>query len=127
MQIEYLREFLVLGQTLNFHMAAEALFITDSALSRHISLVENELGVPLFYRSTRNVEFTPIGHQLYLKVSELIKKYDDIHNDISIYLAGYSHVFKLGLPYYAMSDYLGTAPSAFSTLSPDVALDFLQA
>lgn len=61
MEINYLREFVILAQTGNFMEAAEALYISQSTLSKHIKSIEAELGVPLFDRTTRKVSISKFG------------------------------------------------------------------
>ena len=58
--IEY-RYFYEVARTLNFNQAAENLFITQPALSRCISKIEQEYGVPMFIRSKRRVQLTEAG------------------------------------------------------------------
>lgn len=61
MDINYFKEFAVLAETKNYWEAAERLFMNQSTLSKHIKAMENELGVPLFQRTTRKVELTEYG------------------------------------------------------------------
>jgi DNA-binding transcriptional LysR family regulator len=64
MEISYLKEFTVLANTCNFLEAAESLFISQSTLSRHIKIMEMELGVTLFNRTTRKTELSRAGRIL---------------------------------------------------------------
>lgn len=57
-QIEY---FLKLAETGNYLAAADALFISQSSLSKHILSLENELGFQLVDRSKRKIAITPAG------------------------------------------------------------------
>jgi DNA-binding transcriptional LysR family regulator len=61
-QIEY---FIALAKHLNFTAAAKSLFISQPSLSRHIGLLEKEIGTKLFYRNNRIVSLTPAGKQFY--------------------------------------------------------------
>ena len=67
MKTEQLYEFLVLSRTLNYSRAADALYISQSVLSRHILEMEQELNTSLFFRTTHNVSLTPAGHLLARK------------------------------------------------------------
>ena len=61
MEIEYICEFVVLAETCNYMEAADRLFVSQSALSRHIKALEEDLQVQLFDRSTRKVSLSPFG------------------------------------------------------------------
>ena len=54
---------------LSFKEAAEALHLTQSALSHRIRKLEQELGFQLFVRQTRRIALTPEGERLYREVS----------------------------------------------------------
>lgn len=61
-KIEY---FIKAAEYSHFSKAAESLFISQSALSKAISNLEEELGVPLFYREGKRVELTTYGKAFY--------------------------------------------------------------
>jgi DNA-binding transcriptional LysR family regulator len=61
MNLEYIKEFILLVETVNFAAAADALFISQATLSRHIMDIEEELKVPLFYRTSRKVILSEYG------------------------------------------------------------------
>lgn len=61
MDLRVLHEFLVLAQTEKYLEAADLLFISQPTLTRHIKNLEDELGVPLFDRSTRHVRLNKYG------------------------------------------------------------------
>jgi DNA-binding transcriptional LysR family regulator len=59
-----LRAFEAVARHLNFRAASDELALTQSAVSRQIQALEDEVGVPLFLRHTRAVELTSAGAQL---------------------------------------------------------------
>jgi len=59
--LDFLRGFEAAGRRLSFTLAAEELFLTQSALSRQIKALEDALGVPLFVRRHRALSLTPAG------------------------------------------------------------------
>lgn len=78
MKIEWLREFLALAQTLNYRIAADTVFVSQSTLSKHIKCLEGEIGVDLFKRSTKSVSMTENG-KLFLGYAErIIHEYDEV-------------------------------------------------
>jgi DNA-binding transcriptional LysR family regulator len=63
--IRHLPYFVIVAQEEHFHRAAERINMTQSALSRRIQGLEEELGVALFDRTMRGVKLTPAGRALY--------------------------------------------------------------
>lgn len=61
MDIDFLREFIMLAEVGNYMAAADSLFISQPTLSRHIKHLEDDLGMPLFDRNPRKVELNRAG------------------------------------------------------------------
>lgn len=61
MNTQQLESFIQVAENLNFARAAEQLNITQSAVSRQIHSLEEELNAKLFSRTTRTVSLTPEG------------------------------------------------------------------
>ena len=61
MNTDQLKSFIQVAENLNFARAAESLKITQSAVSRQIHSLEDELGAKLLHRTTRTVTLTPAG------------------------------------------------------------------
>lgn len=70
------RAFLAVAEHLNFRAAAEALSLTQSAVSRQIQALEDDIGLPLFLRHTRAVELTGAGAQLLRSCAPAIERID---------------------------------------------------
>ena len=64
MTLTQLRYFLTLTEHLNFTRAANALFISQTTLSQHISKMEEELQTALFLRNRSGLVLTPEGQYL---------------------------------------------------------------
>lgn len=70
-----LKSFMTIVEKKSFTSAADALFITQSALSQQIRQLEHQIGFALFDRSTRKVTLTEAGRSFYqttLKVHSLM-------------------------------------------------------
>lgn len=69
-QMGLLRSFVAVARRLSFSIAAEDLFLTQSAVSRQIRAFESDVGLALFERHTRSVELTQAGKEL-LKIASV--------------------------------------------------------
>jgi len=76
MEINYLREFVILASTGNFMEAANILYSSQSTLSKHLMKIESELGLPLFDRTTRKVAISEFG-VLFLPIAKQIVELQD--------------------------------------------------
>lgn len=66
MNIRYIKYFVAVAENEGFTRAANALYISQPALSQQIKLLEESLGTQLFDRSGRNVRLTDAG-EVYLQ------------------------------------------------------------
>ncbi|MEO7640703.1 MAG: LysR family transcriptional regulator, partial [Ramlibacter sp.] len=71
-----LRAFEAVARHLNFRAASEEMALTQSAVSRQIQALEEEVGVSLFLRHTRAVELTSAGALLLMAVSQALPRID---------------------------------------------------
>lgn len=76
MDINQLRCFIAVGKELHFGRAAQKLEMMPASLSRFIRLLEDDLGVRLLNRSTRNVSLTLEGIKFFEEASRLMEQFD---------------------------------------------------
>jgi DNA-binding transcriptional LysR family regulator len=72
----HLRSFLAIVRYGGYHRAADALHLTQPAVSRHIRRLEEQLGEPLFARRGRGVELTEYGERAALELEEVLGAHD---------------------------------------------------
>src|SRR5215510_855386 len=103
MELRQLRYFVALAQELHFARAAQQLHLSQQALSFQIKQLEDELGTPLFERTTRRVELTPAG-QAFL--NEVRIALNHLQNGIqSAQRAGRGELGRLRLGYLSSTLY----------------------
>lgn len=78
MEIEQLKYFLAVCDCKQMTQAAERLFISQSSLSKHISQLEKEVGVPLFDRTGRTLHITTAGMDFAEFARETVNKADAV-------------------------------------------------
>lgn len=84
----WLRSFERIAATGSMGRAAEALFLTPSALSQHIRNLENELGVTLFVRERgRGLRLTPAGEALAHPARRILETLGGLREEMAPYAA----------------------------------------
>jgi DNA-binding transcriptional LysR family regulator len=97
MTLVQLRHLLSLAQTGSFSKSAEALFLTQPALSRSIRALEAELGQPLFDRIGRHSELTPYGREAVERARDVVLAADDLHQSSRFAGDGQDGVLRVGM------------------------------
>jgi DNA-binding transcriptional LysR family regulator len=81
MNIRYLRTFVAVAEQGNFARAANAVCLTQSAVSVQMRTIETQLGVELFDRTKRPAVLNANGESLLARVRELVAMYDSLTED----------------------------------------------
>lgn len=84
LQLTHLRTFDAVARRLSFSAAADELHLTQSAISRQIKSLEDDLGAPLFNRGTRHVELSAAGIALRQTVTPLLDQLDRVVRDLRV-------------------------------------------
>lgn len=108
-----LRLFLRVAETRSFSEASRTENVSQPALSRSIRMLEDQLGIRLFDRDTRNVALTSAGLMLQPIAERLISDYDAAFSDLAQSISGErGHVT------------IGVLPSIAAGLLPNVLARF---
>ena len=83
--IRHLRAFIAVAEHQHFTNAAEAIHISQPALSALVRQLESDLAVTLLDRNTRNVELTQIGREFYEIAQKTIATFDEALTHIADY------------------------------------------
>ncbi|RUT42414.1 LysR family transcriptional regulator [Pseudomonas sp. PAMC 29040] len=96
MELRHLRYFLAVAQEGHFGRAAERLNIVQSALSVQIKALEDELGGPLFIRTTRKVTLTQAGEVLKREAQHTVDQAEHARRAVKRSLSGGSGIVRVG-------------------------------
>ncbi|MEA2876879.1 MAG: hypothetical protein QOF14_2075 [Hyphomicrobiales bacterium] len=96
MNLRFLRTFVAIADNAGVARAAARLNLTQSAASRQIQALEDELGLQLFARIGRNVRLTPEGEDLLTRSRQLLFDADALGQRASALKTGEVGVLRVG-------------------------------
>lgn len=97
MTLIQLRHLIALAESGSFTRAAQAVFLTQSAFSRSIRALEEELGQPLFDRVGRRAELTPFGREALQRARHLVFEADELSTSGRRMRSGRAGSIRIGL------------------------------
>ncbi len=121
-----MRYFVEVAEREHISEAAEHLHVAQSAVSRQIANLEEELGTALFERVGRNVKLTPIGKIFLEHAITALNAIDFAVKQVEEYLDPERGSIKIGFPTSLASYVLPTVISAFKKEYPDVSFHLRQ-
>lgn len=119
MNLHQLQYFDCLSRTLHYQRAAEQLGISQPALSRSISALEAELGVPLFQRRGRGVELSRYGAAFASHISLAIQEIDTGISRVRELADPDRLTLNLGVNYILATSYLPRLAREYQNQQPD--------
>ncbi|MBV7276854.1 LysR family transcriptional regulator [Clostridium sp. PL3] len=125
METQHIREFIDLGYTLNYRQTAERLFISQPTLSKHITKMEQELGVQLFIRTKQFVRLTTCGEQFYEKAKKIVTIYDEVTNKILCSRKNMEGTLRVGYLDNAIRHELVSGIEDFKAKYPNITLSLI--
>ena len=96
MELRDLKAFVTLGEVLHFGQAALRQHVTQSALSKQIRRLEQELGGELFERNASATRLTHLGRALYADAVHLVQESEQLGRSARDVLAGHSGTLRIG-------------------------------
>ncbi|MBQ3291515.1 MAG: LysR family transcriptional regulator [Mogibacterium sp.] len=82
MDLNKLDLFFAAANSRSFTQAAEKCNVAQTTVSKYIAQLEDELGMKLFYRTTRECFLTEAGHTFYDGAKELVRDYDGLRKQL---------------------------------------------
>jgi LysR family nitrogen assimilation transcriptional regulator len=97
MNLKQLSYFLAVASTGSFTKAAEQIPLAQSALSRHMRMLEEELGTTLLIRTGRGVEVTEQGEFLVIRARSLLEQSEDTKRNLQSWNDNPAGLVRLGM------------------------------
>lgn len=109
-----MKYFVAVARTLSFSEAARQLYVTQGTLSQQIMLLEDELGSPLFERTSHKVALTEPGMVLFPLAKNIIQQVEQCKLQVGDLRKALGGELNIGMTY------------SFSNLITDTVRDFLK-
>ncbi|MGB2222352.1 LysR family transcriptional regulator [Neptunomonas phycophila] len=123
MDTHTLTAFLAVADTQSFSQAAEQLFITQSAVSKRIALLEEQLNQRLFDRIGRKVSLTEAGDALLPRAKNILNEIKDATRAMGNLSGEVSGILSLAASHHISLHRLPPILRAFTRRYPQVTLD----
>lgn len=123
--LRQIRAFVALARTGSFTLAAESLFITQSALSGLIKEFEQTLGVRVVDRSTRRIQLSDMGRELHLLLEKNLNDLDRVLQDVAERRDLKSGVVRVAVPQLMASTLLPEIIAAYSSSRENIQIKLI--
>lgn len=125
-ELRQLQYFLKVAQKEHVTQAAEELHVAQSAVSRQIHHLEEELGIDLFMQKGRNLQLTPVGQLFCKRVEGILKDLDRAVGEVHEFLDPEKGEIRIGFPHSLGIHLIPTIVSEFRKRYPNVKFKFKQ-
>ncbi|MGF7186367.1 DNA-binding transcriptional LysR family regulator [Desulfitispora alkaliphila] len=98
MDIRHLEYFVEVAKNLSFTKASYNLHVSQPSISKMIKSLEDELGVPLFYRSSKQLQLTDAGKALLGQAQYILESFQNLTLELADVIQLKKGAIKIGLP-----------------------------
>jgi DNA-binding transcriptional LysR family regulator len=96
--IRHLHYFSEVARHRSFTKAAAALHVSQPSLSKAIKSIEEQLGVPLFYRSSRQLELTDAGRAVLVNAKKVLDAFRNLTSELTDIMELKKGEIRIGIP-----------------------------
>lgn len=126
MELRQLQYFVKVAHKQHVTQASEELHIAQSAVSRQIHQLEEELSVSLFAQKGRNLYLTPAGKLFLSRIEPILSDLDNAVNEIHEFMDPEAGEIRLGYPHSLGVTVIPSVVSDFRRKHPNVRFRFKQ-
>jgi DNA-binding transcriptional LysR family regulator len=123
LDIQQLQAFISVAENASFSIAAQALSITQPAVSKRISSLETSVGCRLFDRIGRSVQLTEAGRTLRPQADDVLARLINMQRSLSTEPSRVAGVLRLATSHHIGLHRLAPVLRSFRQAYPDVQLD----
>jgi DNA-binding transcriptional LysR family regulator len=123
MDNQNLKAFITVAEIGSFSEAADRLYLTQSAISKRIALLEQQIGKRLFDRIARQVSLTEAGNELLPRARRILQEYENALQAINDLSGEASGTLRLAISHHLGLHRLPPILKQFAQQYPNVTLD----
>ena len=125
LELRHLKTLIALKETGSVSLAAKRIYLTQSALSHQIKLLEDQYGLTLFERKTQPLHFTAAGERLIKLAQDILPKVVEAELDLVRVKEGDAGQLRIAVECHTCFDWLMPAMDSFRQNWPLVELDIV--
>ncbi len=125
LELRHLRTLIALADEGNLTRAARRVFLSQSALSHQIQLLEEHYEADLFERKSHPLRWTPVGQRLVALAREVDHLVHDAERDVARIREGRSGELRIAVECHSCFEWLMPSMDTFRDHWPDVELDLV--
>lgn len=122
LQFRHIRSFIAVASEGNFARAAKRLHVSQPALSQTVIQFEQDIGFPVFERTTRSVVLTVAGRQVLAQALKLEKAIDAFHGELHSIRSALTGTLRVGFMIGTAVQFLPEIVREFEKLRPNAQL-----
>ena len=125
LELRHLQTLAALADTGSLAKAADRVFVTQSALSHQIKVLESHYGAAIFERNTKPLRFTQAGNRLVALAHEVLGMTSQAEREVAQWVSGRGGQLRVAVECHTCFDWLMPAMDSFRDHWPEVDLDLV--
>lgn len=126
MELRQIQYFYTVAKLEHVTRAAAQLLVAQSAVSRQIHLLEDELGAPLFHRDGKHIRLSLFGHRFLTHAERILRDVDWAFQEAREFQNPNTGRITLGFPHSIGVHYVPNLLAAFQKVAPSIHFDLIQ-
>lgn len=118
MDIRQLEYFVEVAKQLSFTKAAATLHVSQPSISKAIQNFEAELGVPLFYRSSKRLELTDAGQAVLINSMQVLESFQNLRSELTDLMQLKKGQIRIGIPPIVGAEFFSKLISIYKEQNP---------
>lgn len=118
MDIRQLEYFVEVAKQLSFTKAATTLHVSQPSISKAIQNFETELGVPLFYRSSKQLELTDAGEAVLVNALQVLASFNNMRSELTDLMDLKKGRIRIGIPPIVGAEFFSKLISQYKEAFP---------